>query len=96
MAFYILNYYGSGTPLLPEQVDANRQAWRDWNGRLKETYGIKTSRGLVVTGESVTEYQGDFKGASIIEAESLEQAADIAKLSPAVAYGGRVEVLQEF
>lgn len=50
----------------------------------------------MVEGDSVIEYRGLFRGASVIEAPSLEQAAAIAKRSPAIAYGGRVEVFEEF
>lgn len=96
MAFYILVYYSGGNRLRPEQVEGNRRAWRLWNGELNETYGIKTSKGVVVRGDGVDEYRGDFRGASIIEAESLAQATEIAKKSPAIAYGGKVEVFEEF
>jgi hypothetical protein len=95
VSFYILVYYGSGIPLPPEQVDENRQAWRSWNAQLNETYGIRTARGVVIHREGVEPYRGDFKGASVIEAESLDAATEIAKRSPAIAYGGRVEVHEE-
>lgn len=96
MPFYVLVYYSSGTPLPPDQVEANRQSWRSWNATLGETYGIKAAQGVVVTSAGIQDYHGNFRGASVIEADSLTQAAEIAQRSPAVAYGGRVEVFEEF
>lgn len=96
MSSYILLYYSSGTPIAPGLVEENRQAWRTWNMSLNETYGIKTSRGVVVRADGLDQYRGDFRGASVIEAASLEEAAEIAQRSPTIAYGGRVEVFEEF
>ena len=93
---YIFIYRTGNTPLTEEQKEKNRQVWDTWNAYLKETYGIRTSGGKIVSAEKVEDYKGNFKGASIIEANSLDEAVEIAKKSPTVKYGGTVEVLEEF
>lgn len=93
---YILIYRAGNNPLTAEQKKENRQEWESWNAFLKENYGIRTSGGKVVSADSVEDYKGNFKGASIIEANSLDEAVEIAKKSPTVRYGGTVEVLEEF
>ena len=93
---YIFIYRAGNTPLTEEQKKENRQVWDTWNTYLKETYGIRASSGKVVSTDKVEEYKGNFKGASIIEANSLDEAVEIAKKSPIIKYGGTVEVLEEF
>jgi uncharacterized protein with HEPN domain len=53
-------------------------------------------RSLEIIGEATKKIPADFKGASIIEANSFEEAVEIAKKSPTVKYGGVVEVFEEF
>jgi len=96
MTTFMLVYRSGPIPLTPEQLQENREAWMNWNQSLKETYGIRTSRGKVVGQDGVSEYTGNLRGASMIEAESLEDAVAIAKRSPTIRYGGTVEVLEEF
>jgi hypothetical protein len=93
---YIFIYRSGKVLLTEEQKKENRQVWDMWNPYLKETYGIRTSGGKVVSADKVEDYKGNFKGASIIEANSSEEAVEIAKKSPTVKYGGTVEVLEEF
>ncbi len=93
---YIFIYHAGPTPITEEQRKENRQAWQTWNADLHETYGIRTAAGKVVSSNSVVDYKGNLKGASIIEAKSLEEAVEIAKKIPTVFYGGTVEVLEEF
>ena len=93
---YIFIYRAGPMPLTEEQRKENRQAWQIWNTNLHETYGIRTAAGKIVSADGVVDYNGNLKGASIIEAASLEEAVEIAKKSPTVFYGGTVEVLEEF
>lgn len=93
---YILIYRSSDVLLNHKQKMESRSKWDEWNSYLKETYGIRTARGKIVTAEGVEEYTGDFKGASIIEVGSLEEAVEIAKRSPTIKLGGVVEVFEEF
>ena len=59
---------------------------------LNETYGIRTATGKVVTAKGISDYNVDFKGASIIETGSMVESVEIAKKSPTIHYGGKVEV----
>lgn len=93
---YIFVYRAGPVPLSQDTQRESRDAWRAWNEFLNETYGIRTARGKTVSGDGVTDYQGNFKGASIIEAGSLDEAVEIARKSPTVRYGGTVEVFEEF
>lgn len=93
---YIFIYRTGNTPLTKEEKKENRQVWDTWNSYLKETYGIRTSGRKVVSADNVEDYKGNFKGASIIEVNSLDEAVEIAKKSPTVKYGGIVEVHEEF
>jgi hypothetical protein len=95
---YLLVYYGSGTPLPSEQVQKNREAWQTWNAALHETYGIHVTNGgkVVAADKRVSAYEGNLKGVSIIDADSLEDAVEKAKNSPSVQFGGHVEVFAEF
>jgi hypothetical protein len=93
---YIFIYRAGNMPLTEEQKKENRQVWDRWNAYLNENYGIRTWGGKIVSSESIEDYKGNIKGASIIEANSIEEAVEIAKKSPTVKYGGTVEVLEEF
>ena len=97
MGFYLLAYYGTGQPVPPEQRNANREAWRKWNQALGEVYGIRTAPGgVTVTGQGAAPYNGQLRGVSIIQTDSLQAAAEIARDAPNIALGGYVEVLSEF
>lgn len=93
---YIFLYRAHKIVLTEEQQKKNRQEWDSWNTYLKEAYGIRTAKGKVVSSEVVVDYKGNFKGASIIEAASLNEAVEIAKKCPILKYRGEVEVLEEF
>lgn len=93
---FIFLYRTKNLLLTEEQKKESRKVWDTWNSYLRETYGIRTANGKVVSKESVMDYDGDFKGASIIEASTFEEAVELAKKSPTVKYGGTVEVFEEF
>lgn len=95
---YLFVYYSSGQPLSPAEQYKNREAWQTWNANLHETYGIHTaSGGKVVTADrNTSDYVGNLKGVSIIDANSMEEAVEKATRSPSVEFGGRIEVFAEF
>lgn len=95
---YLFVYYSSGQPLTSEERSKNREAWHTWNKNLQETYGIHTAEGakVVATDRTVSDYAGNLKGVSIIDADSLDEAVEKAKQSPAVQFGGHVEVFAEY
>ena len=77
-------------------LGANRHAWRQWNIDLKEKYGIHTAGGQVVAANGVDEYQGDLRRSSMVDAQSLDAALEIARQCPNIRYGGSVVVLEEY
>jgi len=97
MNSYIIIYRAGPDPIPEDKVQENRQAWRTWSINLHEKYGIHTSRGKTVSSDgTVVDYDGNFRGASMIEADSLEAAVEIAMKAPNLPYGGSVDVLEEY
>lgn len=96
MASFLFIYRAGPDPVPAERFAENRAAWGAWNEMLHEEYGIRTSGGNSVTGGGVTEYSGDVRGASMVEFDTLDAAVEVAKHAPNLAFGGTVDVLQEF
>jgi hypothetical protein len=96
VASFIFIYRAGADPVPVDRVAENRAAWQTWNLALQEEYGIRTAGGKLVSSTGVTDADGIVRGASMVEFESLEAAVDVAKGSPNLAFGGSVEVLEEF
>ena len=96
MASFIFIYRAGPEPVPAERVAENRAAWREWNAALNEDYGIRTSGGKVVTTEGVSDSDAVVRGASLVEFESMDAAVAVARNAPNLAFGGSVEVLEEF
>jgi hypothetical protein len=96
MASFIF-IYRAGPDQVPEaQIAENRATWWKWNEALHEDYGIRTAGGKLVTSAGVSDSDGIVRGASMVEFDSLDAAVETAKKSPNLAFGGSVEVLEEF
>ena len=96
MASFIFIYRAGPDPVPADRIPENRAAWRAWNEALREEYGIRTAAGKLVTPSGVTDSDGSVRGASMVEFDSMDAALEVAKGSPNLAFGGSVEVLQEF
>ena len=96
MASFIFIYRAGPEPVPADRVAENREAWRAWNIALQEEHGIRTAAGKVVTSSTVSDSDGVVRGASMVEFESMDAALDVAKGAPNLAFGGSVEVLEEF
>lgn len=96
MPSFIFVYRAGPDPVPPERVAENRAAWREWNAALREEYGIRTSGGRLVTAAGVSDSDGVVRGASMVEFDSMDAAVEVARRSPNLAFGGSVEVLEEF
>jgi len=93
---FLFVYRGGVVP--DDQVERNiNELWR-WLDNLKERgyekvrfagYGRKT-----VSQHSMTDYQGDIFGVSIVEAKSLEEAASLTSDWPELPYGGTIEIFE--
>ena len=87
----------------PEQIKAVEKQWADWFGSIaaqgKYTGGSRPGpegktikAGNVVTDGPYTEVKEILMGVTLINAESLEDAVEIAKGCPILLVGGNVEV----
>jgi hypothetical protein len=96
MASFIFIYRAGPDPVPEHRSLENRAAWQDWNVALNEDYGIRTASGKLVTATAVSDADGSIRGASMVEFESMDAAIAVAQKSPNLAFGGSVEVLQEY
>jgi hypothetical protein len=108
MARFMFVYRGNPqrhSELSPEQMQQQMQKWGEWIGQaMKQGWMVDggdglTDEGRVVTTKIVTD--GPFMeskevlgGFSIVEADSIDAAAQRAKGCPGLAVGGSVEVRQ--
>jgi hypothetical protein len=106
MANFLFVYRGSaaGENLSPEQMQQMMQKWQTWIGEgLKKGWMVDsgdalTPEGRVVTAKKVVtdgpfvESKEIVGGFSIIQADSIDAAAELAKGCPGLLYGGSVEV----
>ena len=103
MAAYVLLYGGGKMPETEEEQNAVMKAWTDWFAELGPAL---TDGGNPFTGQAKTVgSDGSVRdgadpatasGYSIIEAESLDRAAEIAKGCPVVAGGASIAVFETF
>ena len=90
--------------LSPEEMQANTKRWMDWIGSIAAQNKL-TDRGNrlapsgkvlkpndVITDGPYTEIKESIGGYSIIKADDLDQATEIAKGCPGLQFGGSVEV----
>nr|WP_295864225.1 YciI family protein [uncultured Chitinophaga sp.] len=88
----------------PEEMQNNTKMWMDWIGgiaaqnkladrgnRLEQT-GKVVKPNNVVTDGPFTEIKETLGGYTVIQADSLEEAAELAKGCPILAVGGNVEI----
>ena len=103
MANYLLLYSGGSMPKTPAEQAAVMQAWEAWFGRLGNALG---DGGNPTTGQSKT-IAGDgtvsdgsvgttASGYSIIKANSLDEAVELAKGCPVLGGGAKISVLETF
>ncbi len=93
---FLFVYQTGPDPIPADRVQENRRAWRTWSINLREKYGIHTAGGKLISEAGTTDYTGDIRGASMVDAESLEAALEIARNSPNLPFGGSIIVLQEY
>lgn len=99
MAQYILTYLGGDQPATPEEGQAHMAKYRQWLAALGDAAvspanplkGTSTvnPNGTVTPGGTTS-----MSGYTIVEADSMEAALDIAKACPFLEIGGSLEVSQ--
>jgi hypothetical protein len=102
---FVFRAENNGTPQAsPEEMQARMKTWMDWIGGIAARNKL-TDRGnrLAPTGKIVkpgnvvadgpyTELKESIGGYTIVKADSLEEAAELAKNCPILKVGGNVEV----
>lgn len=95
---------GNGPAPTQEETDANMQTWMEWLGLVAdqnhlvslgnrlENSGRVVKPNQVVTNGPYSEIKESLGGYSVIQADSYEQAVDIAKGCPIFHAGGNVEI----
>lgn len=88
----------------PEQMQASMKLWIDWisgiaaqnklvdRGNRLEPAGKVVRPGNVITDGPYTEIKETLAGYSIVKANSLEEATELAKGCPGLSFGGNVEI----
>ncbi|OWU86119.1 hypothetical protein ATO6_04480 [Oceanicola sp. 22II-s10i] len=95
---YIYHGGAAGAPSTPAAQEAAMKAWGDWMATVGPALvdpgePVGKSKSVTASGVSDDVAQAAF-GYSIVEAESIEAACEMAKGNPMVAGGGSVEVAQ--
>lgn len=99
MAKYAFIYRGGRPPGSPEEGQAHMSAWRAWAASLGEAYvypGMPFSNAVTVSATGTSEGSGDIPlaGVSVVEAESLDAAREMAATCPHLTLGGDIVVAE--
>jgi hypothetical protein len=101
MGTYLLAYTGGSTPESEEEQQAVMAAWTSWFGELGsavvEGGNPFSVSATVASDKSVSDGgRAGLTGYSVISADSLQAATEMAKGSPVLDAGGTVEVYETF
>lgn len=100
MAKYVLVYHGGGMPETEEEQAAVMAAWGAWmeglGGALKDPGNAIGAAATISSDGSVTPGGGanPATGYTLIEADSLDAALELAKDNPILQGGGSIEVAE--
>jgi hypothetical protein len=100
MTRYVFVYHApvppaDATPPDPEQVDAVMAAWNAWAAKVGDgmvDFGTPLANGVRVTPDGTTPSTREVAGYSIIEADNLEAAVELAKVHPHLSMPGGCEI----
>jgi hypothetical protein len=100
MSNYLLTFHGGSMPETKEQQDQVMAAWTSWFGTLGDALvdgGNPVSKAKAISPDgSVMEPTSAPSGYSIIKADNLERAVELAKGCPVLAGGASVLVSETF
>lgn len=99
MAQYIIAYFGGDHPKTPEEGQKHMQAYKAWLGELgaaavSPMNPMGQSHFVSKSGVTVDCERDKMSGYTIVEADSLEAALDMAKGCPFLDINGTLEVAQ--
>mgnify|MGYP000232892635 CR=1 FL=1 len=97
MQKYIFAYHGNPNIKSPEEGQAHMTAWKAWMDDLGDAVidrGLPAGPSKTVSNDGVTDDGGSnpLSGISIVQADSVEAALEMAQKSPHVTGGGTIEV----
>ena len=97
MAKYVIAYHGGRHPKSLEGRTKHMAKWKSWVGSLgAAAVNPRTSLGKskIVSSKGVSDYDGknDWSGFTIVEANNMDEALEIATECPILDIGGTVEV----
>ena len=97
---YLLLYHGGGMPEGPEEQARVMQQWTEWFGvlgdRLVDGGNPVSQTKRIAVGGAVSDESGGPTGYSIIKADTLDQAVELAKGCPVLQGGASIDVAETF
>ena len=101
MATYVLVYKGGGMPATEAEQQQVMQAWERWFGGLGQAVvdggnPFGPSKSVAADGSVKDGGPSGLTGYSILKADDLAKAADMAKGCPVLSSGGTIEVYETF
>lgn len=100
MTKYFLMYYGGKRPSSPVEFASIMETWRNWTAEMGSAVidsGNPFSQAAEVTSDGRTDTTAEVpSGYSIIQAEDMQRAIEIAQTTPVVEQGGRAVVYESF
>jgi hypothetical protein len=97
---YVLVYHGGSMPESPEEGAQVMKAWTDWFATLGAAVvdgGNPASQTKRIAADgSVSDDPSGPSGYSVIAADSLDQAVELAKGCPVLAGGASIQVVETF
>lgn len=95
MKFILLSRHTNGSSVPANEAERNLREMGEWISLLNATVAMPIRGGKSVSANDVTEYDGDLGGLLIFEAEDLDRAVALAKMSPGLKYGFTHDVFPE-
>ncbi len=99
MPNYVLAYHGGKTPESPEEGAKQMAKWKAWLGGLGDAVvnpGTPLGKPKTVSSSGVSDDGGSdpLLGFSILKADSMDAALEMAKACPTLEIGGTIEVAE--
>ncbi len=99
MPNYVLAYHGGKTPESPEEGAKQMAKWNAWVGGLGDAVvnpGTPLGKPKTVSSSGVSDDGGSdpLLGFSILKADSMDAALEMAKACPTLEIGGTIEVAE--
>ncbi len=99
MSNYVIAYHGGKKPESPEEEAAHMAKWKAWIGGLGDAVvnpGTPLGKSKTVSSDGVTDGGGSnpLLGFSIVRADSMDAALEIARACPTLNLHGTIEVAE--